>query len=367
MLIAVSTVMDTVEHVRRHVAGNLAGGADHVVVFLDRPRGAGQAEVAAFLDEHPHATGVRAGVDWWGEERPRELNERQCTNANLAKQVLADAGLRGWVAHIDGDEILRCDRGVLDGLSSAQTAVRFAVRETVSRRSWDGEPTWFKRLLPDADLHLLHGLGLIAEPTNQAYLSGHLMGKSAARIEAPVWLTLHKVVDAAHVGLEPVEDETAFELFHYESYSAEEFARKWTAMVASGPRASYRAERRSTAATMRALINRGLEPAALERRIVAYYERFLLEDAEALHDLGVLVETDPLRPRDPARVPEPVAGDVLAAGFEAAAGRPKAPFFHGTSPGGRGLASAGSDTRSDARSDTDAGSDAGRRGWRRRS
>ena len=63
MLIAVSTVMDTVEHVRRYVAGNLAGGADHVVVFLDRPRGAGQAEVAEFLDAHPQATCVRAGVE----------------------------------------------------------------------------------------------------------------------------------------------------------------------------------------------------------------------------------------------------------------------------------------------------------------
>lgn len=341
MLIAVSTVMDTVEHMRRYVAGNLAGGVDHVVVFLDRPRGAGQAEVAAFLDEHPRATCVWAGKDWWGEERPRELNERQCTNANLAKQVLADAGLRGWVAHIDGDEVLRCDRAVLDALPTDSAAVRFAVRETVSRRAWDGEPTWFKRLLPDADLQLLHDLGLLHEPTNQAYLSGHLMGKSAARIEAPVWLTLHKVVDGARNGLDPVEDDAAFELFHYESYSAEEFARKWTAMVASGPRAFYRAERRSTAATMRALLQRGLEPAALERRIVAYYEQHLLDDAEALHDLGLLVETDPLLPRDPARVPQEVPGDVLAAGFAAAAGRSKAPFFHGTSPAIRGAGGAG--------------------------
>lgn len=349
MLIAVSTVMDTVDHVRRYVTGNLAGGVDHVVVFLDRPKGAGQAEVAAFLDGHPHATCVRAGVDWWGEERPRELNERQCTNANLAQRVLADAGVRGWVAHVDGDEVLRCDRQVLDAVPADRTAVRFAVRETVSRRSWPGEPDQFKRELPEADLHLLHGLGLVEEPTNQSYFSGHLMGKSATRIEGPHRLTLHKVVDAAHAAVAPVEHD-AFEVFHYESYSAEEFARKWTAMVASGPQASYRAERRSTAKTLRALINRGLPPEALERQIVRYYEQFLLEDADALADLGVLVETDPLRPLDADRVPVAVPAEAIAAGFAVAATASKTAYFHGTSPGGRGLADAGES----------------RRGWRRK-
>lgn len=354
MLIAVSTVMDTVEHVRRYVEGNLAGGVDHVVVFLDRPKGAGQAEVADYLEAHPHATCVRAGVSWWGEERPRELNERQCTNANLARQVLADAGLRGWIAHVDGDEILRCDRALLDAVPAGSAAVRFAVRETVSRMAWDGEPTLFKRELPEGDLLLLHGLGLIEEPTNQSYFSGHLMGKSATRIEGPHRLTLHKIVGPDLVAVPPVEDD-AFELFHYESYSAEEFARKWTAMVASGPRASYRAERQSTAKTLRALINRGLEPEALERQVVRYYERFILEDADSLGDLGVLVETDPQTPLDPAREPAAVPTEALLAGFAAAATAPKAPYFFGTAPGGRGL-------------DPDAGGAGGpgRRGWRRK-
>ena len=328
---AVSTVMDNPEHVRRYVEGNLAGGVDHLVVFLDKPRGPRQDEVAAYLDAQPAVTCVRAGKDWWADARPRELNERQCTNANLAKDVLADLGHGdAWLFHVDGDEVVRVSSGLLGGLPREAAAVRLPVREAVSTRQWDGEPTLFKRELPEGDLRLLHGLGLIAEPTNQAYFRGHLMGKSGVRVGATAWLGLHRVLGDDGRELQHHEDDDSV-VFHYESYSAEEFVRKWTAMVASGPKASFRPDRQPVARTMRALINRGLEPEALERQLVRFYERAIEEDVESLRDLAVLVEADPLAPRaDDARRPS-VDGAALAAGIEARRSEVKQRHFKGTS------------------------------------
>ena len=37
LVFCVSTVKDTLANLQRYVDGNLAGGADHLVVFLDAP------------------------------------------------------------------------------------------------------------------------------------------------------------------------------------------------------------------------------------------------------------------------------------------------------------------------------------------
>ena len=58
VLVGTSTLLDTLPHVRRFVDGNLGGGLDHLVVFLDRPGADEQDDVRAFLDDHPHVTCV---------------------------------------------------------------------------------------------------------------------------------------------------------------------------------------------------------------------------------------------------------------------------------------------------------------------
>jgi hypothetical protein len=234
--------------------------------------------------------------------------------------------------HVDGDEVLRAQPGELAGVP-ADSGVRFAVREAVSRHAWAGEPTLFKRELPEDDLKLLHGLGLVAEPTNQSYFRGHLMGKSGVRAASPAWLTLHKPV-AADGGAWPLHTAAGLEVFHYESYSAQEFVRKWTAMVASGPKASYRPDRQPVARTLRALINRGLEPDALQRQLVRFYEREVEEEADALRDLGVLVEVDPLVPVERGERPVVPAAE-LADAIEARRSQAKQGWFKGTSPDGQ--------------------------------
>lgn len=345
-LVAASTIKDSPEHVRRYVEGNLAGGVDHLVVFLDAPSEEGQGEVLGYLEQHPRVTPVRAGGAWWGGDRPRELNVRQCINANVARRALDGVGLgRGWLLHIDGDEVVRVDRDALAAVPDDTVALRLAVREAVSSSSWEGQPTSFKAELGDDDLALLHGLGVLEEPSNQQWIRGHVMGKSAVRISAERWLTLHKVAreDRSH---EPGLEDPAWLVHHYESYSLDDFCRKWVAMVGSGPRAAYRAERRRTARTLRDLISRDLDPDALRRQLERFYRLHVEEDLETLRDLRVVTEVDPLAPlpgcpTEAGSVPV----DELARALEEWRSRPKpeAELFRGTSPTGPGKGREGAD------------------------
>ncbi len=62
MLFTASTVKDTLPNLRRFVTGNLAGGADHLVVFVDDPDGT-DPEAVAFLAEHDGVTCVLTDDD----------------------------------------------------------------------------------------------------------------------------------------------------------------------------------------------------------------------------------------------------------------------------------------------------------------
>ncbi|CAN5471107.1 hypothetical protein BH11ACT8_BH11ACT8_25240 [soil metagenome] len=328
MLIAAATIKDSLPHVQRFVAGNLGGGLDHLVVFLDAPGEPGQDDVRAFLDEHPDVTCVRAGRGWWGSERPRALNERQCTNASVVKHLLGPTAAR-WVFHVDGDEVVRLDRDVLAAVPDAQPAVQLAPREAVSKLSWDGEPTLFKRELGAAELGVLHERGVLSEPSNRAYFNGHLQGKAGVRPTVPGSFGLHRALDAQGVVI-PAHRDERLELFHYESYSGADFVRKWTAMVTSGPPASYRPGRAQHARELRDLIELGLPAEELHDRLVAVYRATTEDDVTALQPLGVLLETDPLAG---AHRPQVDADTVqtLRTGLGALRGEPKGGFFNGAS------------------------------------
>ena len=330
MLIAATTVKDTLAHVRRFVAGNLAGGLDHLVVFLDAPGAPEQAEVAEVLEAHPHVSCVKAGPGWWGDHRPAGLNERQCTNAGVVSHLLAGAEGAEWVFHVDGDEVVRLDPAALARVPGDVDAVRLAPREAVSRPAWDGEPTLFKRLLDEPDLRLLHVLGAVSEPTNRAYFHGHLQGKAGIRPRSNLWLGLHRGLTDGGAAVEAFEDER-LELFHYESYSGEEFVRKWSAMVTSGPRASFRPGRAAVADAVRTLVEKDLDPEVLRAQLLAIYARTTQDDAETLTDLGLVLDTDPLAGAHVAR-PLPAATlTTLTEGLEALRGADKSRYFRGTS------------------------------------
>ncbi|MGZ6745777.1 MAG: glycosyltransferase family 2 protein [Nocardioides sp.] len=324
MLVTASTVKDTLPNIQRFVSGNLAGGVDHLFVFLD----AGDPEVRAWLDEHPHVTCVRTDSSWWNGERPEQLNVRQRVNANTLKALLSTVDAVDWVFHVDADEVVQVDRAVLAGVPASTRVVKLAPLEAVSRKSWDGDPTWFKRLLGKDDLTLLQTLGVLDRPSNGAYFHGHVDGKSGVRPSLDTWLTLHHGVDAAKEELPSFQHES-LALLHYESYSGEDFVRKWTSILAAGPMANFRPAREPTAVALRTLIGKGLSEEQAAPYLMRIFERTTEDDFDTLRDLGLLVEVDPRQgTHQPADFPPGVLDDVRGL-IERVAGEPKRVFHPG--------------------------------------
>lgn len=326
MLFTVSTVKDTLAGVQRFVGGNLAGGVDHMFVFLD----AGDEQVREYLDAHPQVTCVRTDKSWWLGERPAELNKRQRINANLVRCLLASFDWPQWLFHVDGDEMVHVDRAVLDALPPAVRAVNLQPLEAVSQKHWEQPPTWFKRLLDEDDLTLLQVLGVIDAPTNDAYFHGHVLGKSGVRPDLTHWLALHHVLDDRGRRV-PMHTDPRLQLLHFESFSGEDFVRKWTAILAAGPSVSLREGRTATATALRALIEKGLSPEQAEPYLMRIYERTTEDDFTTLRDLGLLTEVDPARGQHVPRPFPPGAQEEMLALLQRLWSEPKRAFHPGRS------------------------------------
>lgn len=326
MLVTASTIMDSPENVRFFVAANLASGVDHMVVFLDAPQEPGQDEVAEMLAAEPGVTCIRTGrKGWWTDGRPPGLNVRQRINANWTRALLEPLEWAEWLFHVDGDEVARVDRDALAAVPAGVDAVWLPPWEAVSEPEPAQRPTRFKRLLDDDDLTLLHVLGALAEPTNQAYFHGHVMGKSGIRPGAGLALTLHEAISTDGERVERHEDER-LGVLHYDAVSGEEFVRKWSALARAG-HARYRKSRVPMARALKTLIAKDLPDSVREDYLRRIYDLTTRDDVDLLDDLGLLTDVDPVREPVPARELPAGAAAALAARVEQLRGVPKQPFF----------------------------------------
>jgi hypothetical protein len=327
MLFTASTIKDSLDNVRFFVAANLASGVDHMFVFVDAPRDPDQRDVAAFLSDHPQVTCVRTPRDtWWRGARPAGLNTRQRINANWARAVLEPFPWAEWLFHVDGDEVACLDRDALAGVPDAVASVRLVPWEAVSEWSADARPTRFKRLLDDGELNLLHVLGALPEPTNQAYFHGHVMGKSGVRPSSGLGLTLHHAVtpDGARV---PGHEDPRLRVLHYDAPSGEEFVRKWTALAQAGP-ARYRPSRAPSARALRTLLAGDLPEDVRTKYIRRIYDLTTRDDVDLLDELRLLEHHDPVGPDPSGSGPLPAeAAAALAARVGAMADLEKPPFL----------------------------------------
>ncbi len=320
MIVAVSTVKDSADNVRRYVARNLANGVDHLVVFTEETG----AEAEAVLDEHPHVTHVPTGRGWWGTERSHDLNVRQRTAANLARVLLAPFDWAEWLVHIDGDEVALIDREVVEALPEKVRAFKLAPLEAVSRESWPGdEPTHFKRLLTDGQLNVLRVLGLIAHPTNKDYFHGHVRGKRGVRVRTDLRVGLHTVKNGRGRFVKGAEDD-GLRMLHLDSATAEEFARKWTTLASSGSRAVYRTSRIPVVRALRTLSRMDLADDVRARFLRRIYELTTVEDFDTLRDLGFLEEVDADGGSHRPQAAPAADLEALAAMLAAAAHHPRA-------------------------------------------
>ena len=288
MLFTVSTVKDSLSNVRRFVTGNLASGIDYMFVFLD----ADSPESQDFLESDSHVTCVRTDKTWWLGDRPASLNDRQSANANFVKTLLTNFVWADWLFHIDSDEVVHLDRPRLEELPYEIGNVRLAPLEGVSRRQWKGEVTNFKRLLEKDDLMLLKVLGVIARPNNNAYFHGHTIGKPGLRPRLDRWLGIHRVVDAERNTVDAYRADW-LQVLHYESVSADEFVRKWTSIIASGPTVQVHPSREPMAHALRALARKGLSEKQARTYFTRIFERAIEDDFETLQDLNLLEVVDP--------------------------------------------------------------------------
>ena len=332
MLCVVSTIKDTLANVKWFVESNTKNGADHLFVFLDDTNEVSDSEVVGYLEDHRNVTVISSATAWWGTHRPAKLNIRQCINANVIKFLLGRHSSAEWLFHIDGDETLHVDRGVLDGLHTGIESVQLAPWEVASSGGGQGRPTWFKRPLTDDDLVLLATLGVIEDSTNRSYFHGHLQGKAGVRPSARNWLTLHRAVDFTRHAVTPFKSSQLRHL-HYESYSSDEFIRKWTALVSSGPTASFRPGRARTARALWTLVGKELPRETLERYLLKIYQQTTEDDLVTLRDLGLLVEVDPRQGPHDARPLPSIELNVIEGELLKLMGEPKKNlFYHGTRP-----------------------------------
>ncbi len=326
MLFTASTVMDSPANVEFFVNANLASGVDHMLVFLDAPQAAEQDRVAAFLADHPHVTCLRTGrKGWWTDGRPAGLNVRQRINANWARTLLEPFDWAQWLFHVDGDEVARLDRDALAGVPDTADAVWLPPWEAVSEPDPSHRPTRFKRLLADDDLTLLHVLGALKAPTNQAYFHGHVLGKTGVRPRSGMGLTLHGAVSAEGVRPEAHQHDR-LGVLHYDAISGEEFVRKYTALAHAG-HARYRKSRAPMARALKTLITKDLPDEVRATYLRRIYDLTTRDDVALLDDLGLLLEIDPERDPVAPRPLPPGAAEALAARVEEMRGLPKQPFY----------------------------------------
>jgi hypothetical protein len=253
-------------------------------VMLD----ASEEQVEGFLSQHPHVTCVVTDEAYWHGRRHPQLNVRQNANANLIRVLLTPFEWAGWLFHIDGDECLDIDKERLCRLGDDVRAVQLRTLEAVSAesRDWDGS---FKRLLSFEELCLLHGLGVLDQPRNQTYFNGYTTGKAGIRPSLDYNLRIHR---AKFDDDTPVKPFSAgfLRVLHYESFSADEFVRKWSTHI-GGPANSVFGEKkqRLRGAIEAVLRNESLTDEGKRGYLLDLYRRNVADAAETLDDLGFLV------------------------------------------------------------------------------
>jgi hypothetical protein len=300
MLCTVSTVKDSRAGVLRYVERNLASGADHMFVMLE----ADDDGLLATLEEHPHVTAVLTDDAYWHGARPANLNVRQVVNADVVNTLLAFVPAVEWLVHLDGDECLDLDRDRLAEVPADVRCISLEPLEAISKEHWGGEVDRFKRLLDVADLSLLAALGAIDVPSNAKYFRGHLQGKLGVRPALDLTVGVHRVKTRTGESREHLAADH-LRLLHYESYSGEEFVRKWDAHLSGGHGAGFRAPKTLLRGAITALQrNPRLGHAERQEYLRRIYKRLVEDPVDLLEDLGLLVSPDPaLHDRTPVPFP----------------------------------------------------------------
>lgn len=288
MLCTVSTVKDSRVNVERFIERNLAAGADHMFVMLEQD----DDGLADSLRAHPHVSPLLTDESYWHGARPIGLNRRQTVNADLVNTALSVFPSVEWLVHLDSDECLDIDRARLSEVPADARCFQLEPLEAVSREHCDGEVDRFKRRLERPDLALLTALGVIDSPANTSYFRGHVAGKAGGRPSLDLTFQVHHVRTRRDESVEAFRAEY-LRLLHYESYSAEEFVRKWEALLSSGKAGLRESRSLLRSAVLAVQRNPNLGPDARGGYLRRLYKLHVEDQVDVLEELGFLVTPDP--------------------------------------------------------------------------
>lgn len=300
-VVAVSTIKADPDQVERFLRRNLAGGVDHLLVFLDETN----PPVRKLLDAHPHVTVIRTGPKYWNGTRPERVSDRLRINMNLANAVLATVPSVGWLVSIDSDEAVSIDREALRNVKAP--AALLSVLEAASRRDWrDDEPTLFKSRPSEGELAALAAMGVILEPDLAFYFRGHQEGKPAVRPDLRVRVRVHSAHDEAGKGLARAVPDLY--VLHYESHSLDDFVRRWKDYApASAHLRTHRDERKLIGIALHTIYHHEtLTKRQRAQLIRQLFDREVADDVATLRAMG-LAAPPPTRGYQPRRLP---ASDV---------------------------------------------------------
>lgn len=278
----VTTLWDSLANVRQFVARNLSAGADHMFIFLDAPA----PDVRKYLEGIDAVTVVRTGERYWQGFRPRNLNVRQLTNANVVNYLLSPFDSVRWLFHIDGDESLDIDRDGL--LSSDAPAARLSVLESVSQPHWDGPVDRFKRTPTPDELARLTRLGTISAPTLREYFRGYYRGKVGMRPHLDLRLGIHDAWTRDRRRLE-AQPSPEWHVLHYDCWSSEEFMRKWASPMGNR-RANHSLKRQLLQEAVNAILDTpSIAADDRDRQLMELYSTKVADDVTTFEELGLLV------------------------------------------------------------------------------
>ena len=288
LVCVVTTVKDTAENLDRFVERNLAGGADHLFMYVD------DADPSTYqrLSRNPHVTAVRTGAGYWHGDRPRSLNRRQWVNANLTNLLLTGFPQVKWLFHLDGDEELDLDRDRLLALPPEVPAVRLGTLESVASASAGRAPRRVQRQLEPGELALLTKLGAIRRPSNKAYFHGHTAGKAGVRPAPDLRIGVHAVASTEGVEIEPLR-EGWLNVLHHDAWSPDEFVRKWSEHLHPENTARFRDQKERLRAALETLARLDMKESRRQKLLLELYRRHVADDVELLDDLGFLTEPIP--------------------------------------------------------------------------
>jgi hypothetical protein len=250
----VTTLLAPLQETMMFVNYHLNIGVDQMYLFFDDP-----ADPAAeALADKKHVTCIRCDSDYWGgitSTSTQSINERQRLNAGVALVWARQFGI-DWIIHIDSDELIYAEKPLHELLAEWPAnlqVMKFATMEAVvDKYEYDRvfeEISLFKvhpgvvgkKLFVSLDERLrlsskrqgfrrkvrmarLLGCTSISE---DAYLRGHILGKSAVRTNANLdGLTCHEPVPGPGEELRATVAESAW-LLHFECRGFESWQGKW--------------------------------------------------------------------------------------------------------------------------------------------